>query len=45
MYIIPYWEKENIKTSKDIFQDKFLFIIKWHNDKKWAEYQNNRDIK
>ena len=44
MYINPYWEKENIKTSKDIFQDKFLVKSKWHNDKKWIEYQNNRNI-
>ena len=44
MYIVPYWEKENIKTSKDIFQDKFLVKSKWHNDKKWVEYQNNRNI-
>ena len=44
MYIIPYWEKENIKKSQDIFQDKFLVKSKWHNDKKWIEYQNNRNI-
>ena len=44
MYIIPYWEKENIKNSQDIFQDKFLVKSKWHNDKKWIEYQNNRNI-
>lgn len=32
LYEIPYWEVENIKTSKEIFQDRFLVRSKFHND-------------
>lgn len=32
LYRIPYWELENIKTSKDIFQEKFLVKRRGHND-------------
>lgn len=32
LYAIPYWEIDNIKTSKDLFQDKFLVQSKWHDD-------------
>lgn len=33
LYRIPYWEIENIKTTKDLFQGKFLVEDRWHNDK------------
>ena len=29
---IPYWELKNIKTFKDLFQNRFLVFSKWHND-------------
>lgn len=29
---IPYWEINNLKSFKDLFQDKFLVKSKWHND-------------
>jgi very-short-patch-repair endonuclease len=32
LYRIPYWEIKNLKTSKDIFVDKFLVKTRWHND-------------
>lgn len=32
LYEIPYWEVENIKTSEEIFQDRFLVRSKFHND-------------
>lgn len=32
LYRIPYWEIDNIKKSKDLFQKKFLVTTKWWND-------------
>ena len=32
LYIIPYWEINNIKTLKDILQKNFLATSKYHND-------------
>ena len=32
LYIIPHWEIQNIKNSKQIFQKKFLATSKYHND-------------
>lgn len=32
LYIIPYWEIENIKNFNDIVQKKFLAKSKYHND-------------
>ena len=32
LYRIPYWEIKNLKTSADIFSDKFLVKTRWHND-------------
>lgn len=32
LYRIPYWEINNLKTSADIFSNKFLVKTRWHND-------------
>lgn len=32
LYRIPFWEIDNLKTSKDLFQKKFLVTTKWWND-------------
>ena len=32
LYIIPYWEIENIKNFNDIVQKEFLAKSKYHND-------------
>ena len=32
LYRVPYWEIKNIKSSSDIFSDKFLVKSRWHND-------------
>ena len=32
LYIIPYWEIDNIKSLKDILQKNFLATSKYHND-------------
>lgn len=38
IYIIPFWEIENIKTSSDIFQEKFRARDKWKNDRDFSIY-------
>lgn len=42
LYIIPFWELENLHTSADIFNGKFLPTDKFFNDTLWREYQKNR---
>lgn len=42
MYIIPYWEKDNLKNIKDLFQEKFLAKSKFHNDLAWSQ-QKDKD--
>jgi len=32
LYCIPYWEIDNIKTTNDLFAQKFLAQSKFHND-------------
>lgn len=32
LYIIPYWDKDLILTSADIFQEKYRARSKFHND-------------
>lgn len=41
LYIIPFWELDNIKESKDLFQNKFLARTQWKNDLDWKEYRKN----
>lgn len=40
LYIIPYWEVENLRRASDIFQEKFLAKDIWKNNKDWIDYQN-----
>lgn len=40
LYIIPYWEIENLRRASDIFQEKFLAKDIWKNDKDWIAFQN-----
>lgn len=42
IYCIPYWEIDNIKTFKDLFQDKFLAQSKFHNDEVWRNQKNRQ---
>ena len=42
LYIIPYWELDNIKESKDLFQKKFLAASRWKNDLDWKKYKNTK---
>jgi hypothetical protein len=44
IYIIPFWEIDNIRTAADIFQDKFLAKTRWKNDEELIHsplYQKN----
>lgn len=44
LYRIPFWEINNIKTSNDIFQEKFLVTNKWWNDKIYRQYLSEGHI-
>ena len=35
IYIIPYWEIDNINTAADLFKPKFLAKNRWKNDQDW----------
>ena len=41
LYIIPYWEIENLKKPADLFQSRFLAKDKFHNDTIWKQ-QNSK---
>lgn len=32
IYIIPFWEIDNIRTAADLFDKKFLATTRWKND-------------
>ena len=40
IYIIPYWELDNLHTAADLFNPRFRATSKWKNDLDWREYQN-----
>lgn len=37
LYIIPYWEIDNLKTSQDLFQEKYRARDRWKNDRDYAK--------
>ena len=39
LYIIPYWEIDNLKSTTDIFNEKFRARDRWKNDRDWQLYQ------
>ena len=39
IYIIPYWEIDNINSALDLFQPKFLAKNRWKNDQDWQHYK------
>lgn len=39
IYIIPYWELDNLKTAEDLFNKKFLAVSRWKNDKDWQYHK------
>ena len=40
LYIIPYWELENIHTAADLFNPRFRATSRWKNDQDWQRRQN-----
>lgn len=38
LYIIPFWELENLKSAEDLFQDKFRAKDQWKNDRDWKNF-------
>ena len=40
LYIIPYWELDNLHTSVDLFNPRFRAASRWKNDQDWQQQQN-----
>ena len=40
IYIIPYWELDNLHTSVDLFNPRFRAASRWKNDQDWQRRQN-----
>ena len=40
LYIIPYWELDNLHTSADLFNPRFRAASRWKNDQDWQQQQN-----
>ena len=42
LYVIPFWEENNLHNSADLFNQKFLATDKFFNDTLWRNYQKDR---
>ena len=40
LYIIPYWELDNLHTAADLFNPRFRAASRWKNDQDWQQQQN-----
>ena len=40
LYIIPYWELDNLHTAADLFNPRFRAASRWKNDQDWQRRQN-----
>ena len=40
LYIIPYWELDNLHTAADLFNPRFRARSRWKNDQDWQRQQN-----
>ena len=40
IYIIPYWELDNLHTAADLFNSRFRAASRWKNDQDWQRQQN-----
>lgn len=38
LYIIPFWEIENLVNPSDLFQEKFKAMTQFHNDILWKQH-------
>lgn len=39
LYVIPYWEVDNLNSATDIFNEKFRARDRWKNDRDWQLYK------
>ena len=42
IYIIPYWEIENLTCAADLFQERFRAKTRWKNDVDFQNFKNRR---
>lgn len=40
IYVIPYWELDNLRTAADLFNPRFRAVSRWKNDQDWQQQQN-----
>lgn len=40
LYIIPYWELDNIHTAAALFSQKYRATNRWKNDLDWEKHKN-----
>ena len=40
IYVIPYWELDNLHTAADLFNPRFRAASRWKNDQDWQRQQN-----
>jgi len=40
LYIIPYWELDNLHAAADLFNPRFRAASRWKNDQDWQRQQN-----
>ena len=40
LYIIPYWELDNLTCAADLFQPRFRATSRWKNDQDWQRRRN-----
>lgn len=40
IYVIPYWEIENLTCAADLFQERFRAKTRWKNDTDYYNFQN-----
>ena len=40
LYIIPYWELDNLTCAADLFQPRFRATSRWKNDQDWQHRRN-----
>lgn len=43
LYIIPYWEIQNIKTFSDVVSKAYRARSRYHNDEVWRHQKNKAD--
>lgn len=42
LYCIPFWEVDNLKDARDLFNPKFLARSKFHNDEVWRAHKSSK---